>query len=147
MNFYISKFRYKLAFACAAGIVIMLINGWKTGISFHALIVEYGIVFLVLILMSIYLWYPAFRYIRKTPEEMWSSWGRLAKCKDRREFQDFKFDRVYRKTRYAMAKEPTKGYRTLTTLENCTCVDFRKNHAPCIHMYKLADILELYEER
>lgn len=142
MNFYISKFRYKLAFACLAGIVIMLINGKIIHMQFYEIFKSYGIVFAVLLAMSAYLWYPAFRYVKADPKKLWKSWGYLGKKK---EFENFQFDRVYRKTRYGLAKEPDKGYRTMTTLESCNCVEFRKTHKPCKHMCKLADELNLFD--
>ncbi|MBC6679917.1 hypothetical protein [Zhenpiania hominis] len=145
MNFYISKFRYKLAFAFLAGIVIMIVNGLIMGMPFLAIFKQYGIVFLVLAAMGVYLWYPAFKYRRTDSKTLWQRWGYLGRKKERKEFEDFHFQYVHKKTRYAMTKEPDKGYRTMTTLEGCNCVEFRKNHAPCVHMCKLADILGLYE--
>lgn len=145
MNFYISKFRYKLAFACLAGIVIMLVNGKIMHMQPYELIKEYGIVFATLLIMCIFLWYPAFKYVNTDPEELWNRWGCLGQRKKKEEFQEFHFDRVYQKTRYGLTKEPSKGYRTMTTLESCNCVEFRKTHEPCKHMCKLADELHLYE--
>lgn len=145
MNFYISKFRYKLAFACVTGIVIMIINGILMGMELVQIFREYGIVFLVLLLMGILLWYPAFKYAATDPKELWNRWGSAAREKSRKEFKDFQFDRVYQNTRYGLTKEPGKGYRTMTTLETCNCVEFRKTHKPCKHMCKLADELGLYE--
>ena len=146
MNFYISKFRYKLAFAFIAGIIIIFVNGVYVGSSLGEVVTQYGITFVVLLVISIYCWYPAFRYASTNPNELWSRWGYSVRHRNRKEeFADFQFDRVYEKTMYGMAKEPGKGYRTLTTLENCTCSDFRKNRTPCKHMCKLADILDVYD--
>lgn len=146
MNYYISKFRFKLAFACIAGMVIICINGFKINMSFVEILRNYGVAFAVLVALSMYLWYPAFKYARSDPKELWRKWGSLAETKKREEFADFRFDCIYKKTYYAIAKEPNKGYRTLTTLESCTCSEFRKKHSPCKHMYKLADILGLYND-
>lgn len=145
MVFYISKFRYKMGFAFLVGIVIMIINGKIMGMSFGRIFIDYGITFLVLLILGVYLWYPAFKYDSAEADELWAKWGKSAQCK-KFELDEFEFDRVYEKTKYAMAKEPGKGYRTLTTLENCTCVEFRKNRTPCKHMYKLAEILNLYKK-
>lgn len=145
MIFYISKFRYKMGFAFLIGIVIMIINGKIMGMGFGEIFRDYGITFLVLLVLGVYLWYPAFKYAATEAEILWSKWGKLSHCK-KNKLDEFKFDRVYEKTKYAMAKEPDKGYRTLTTLENCTCIEFRRNHIPCKHMYRLAEILNLYKE-
>lgn len=59
MNFYISKFRYKLGFAFLVGIIIMIVNGIRIGMPFIEIFREYGIVFLVLAALGVYLWYPA----------------------------------------------------------------------------------------
>ena len=146
MNFYISKFRYKLGFAFLVGIIIMIVNGIRIGMPFIEIFREYGIVFLVLAALGVYLWYPAFKYSRTDSKTLWERWGYLGRKKEREEFENFQFQYVPKKTRYAMTKEPDKGYRTMTTLESCNCVEFRKNQAPCIHMCKLADILGLYEK-
>lgn len=146
MNFYISKFRYKLAFACLAGIVIMIINGFRLRMGFLEIFKEHGLTFAVLLIMGIALWYPAFKYARTDSRTLWERWGYLGRKKEREEFEHFRFDYVYEKTRYALTKEPDKGYRTMTTLESCNCPEFRKNHAPCVHMCKLADILGLYKK-
>ena len=146
MNFYISKFRYKLGFAFLVGIIIMIVNGIRIGMPFIEIFREYGIVFLVLAALGVYLWYPAFKYSRTDSKTLWERWGYLGRKKEREEFENFQFQYVHKKTRYAMTKEPDKGYRTITTLESCNCVEVRKNQAPCIHMCKLADILGLYEK-
>lgn len=145
MNFYISKFRYKLAFACLSGIFILLISGKILHMSFYVIFRDYGTAFAILLIMSFLLWYPAFRYVRSDAKEIWERWGSLGRQKEREEFENFQFDRVYKNTRYGLTKEPGKGYRTMTTLENCNCPEFRKNHTPCKHMYKLADELGLYK--
>lgn len=146
MNFYISKFRYKLAFACGAGIIIMIINGFIRNIHFLQMIKDYGTVFAVLLIMSVLLWYPAFKYVATDPREIWKRWGRWAVEKSREEFEEFHFDCLYKKTKYGLTKEPGKGYRTMTTLESCNCVEFRKYRKPCKHMCKLADELGLYDQ-
>lgn len=146
MNFYISKFRYKLAFACLAGIIIMIVNGIILKIQLYQLFADYGIVFAVLLLMSVYLWYPAFQYVSQDSKKLWAQWGDVGEQK-KEAFEEVEFDRLYRKTRYALTKEPNKGYRTMTTLKSCNCVEFRKHHKPCKHMCKLADELGLYKFR
>lgn len=55
MNFYISKFRYKLGFAFLVGIIIMIVNGIRIGMPFIEIFREYGIVFLVLAALGVYL--------------------------------------------------------------------------------------------
>ena len=144
MIFYISKFRYKLGFAFIAGVIIMFVNGRSMDMQLHELLHRYGVTIALLLIMGVFLWYPAFKYASSDPKEIWERWGYLGRKKKRKEFADFRFDRVYVKTYYAVAKEPKKGYRTMTTLESCTCPEFRKTHTPCKHMYKLADTLGLY---
>ena len=146
MTFYISKFRYKLGFAFIVGVIIIFINGNLMDMQLHVVLHDYGGTIVILFILGVWLWYPAFKYAFSNPKEMWEHWGYLGRQKRKKEFADFKFDRVYTKTHYAVAKEPKKGYRTMTTLESCTCPEFRKNHTPCKHMYKLADTLGLYRQ-
>lgn len=147
INFFISRFRYKFAFACVAGVIIMLVNAALLHMPLQEVFADYGIALAVLLALGIYFWYPAFRYFRIEPAEIWSKWGASGRRKEKSEFADIRFDRVYENTRYALLKEPDKGYRIMATLENCTCVEFRKNQIPCKHMCKLADVLGLYERQ
>lgn len=144
MTFFIARFRYKLAFLCVISVIIMLINCILVHISFHEMLKRFGITFAILLAIGIYLWYPAFSYYFSDPKEVWDSWECFSRRKRRSEFEDFHFDCVYKNTRFGLAKEAGKGYRTLTTLKSCTCAEYRKNHVPCVHMYKLADILGLF---
>lgn len=145
INFFISKFRYKLSFACVTGLIIILVNGLLMDMTIVEILRGYGTTFLILLAISAYFWYPAFKYFFTDAEEAWKRWGRYGRQKKRKEFSSVKFARVYKETKYAIAKEPDKGYRIMTTLDECNCVEFRKNHVPCRHMYKLADHLGLYE--
>ena len=144
MTFFIARFRYKVAFALAAGVVILVLDAVFMNIPFTFFLMNYGLVCLILLALSAILWYPAFRYYRTDPKSIWDSWGRCGQNKKRSEFKDFHFDKIYTSTCFAMAKEPSKGYRTLTTLDSCTCAEWRKTQLPCIHMYKLADLLGYY---
>lgn len=144
MTFFIAKFRYKIAFAFAAGVIMLCIDALVMNIPLDYFLANYGLVCLFLLAASAFLWWPAFKYYSSDPKGVWDSWGRCGRQKKRSEFQDFKFDKVYPKTAFGLAKEPHKGYRTLTTLDSCTCPEWRQNHLPCIHMYKLADQLGYY---
>lgn len=150
MNYYISTARYKCALVCIAGAVIIAVNELLMGMSVSELLITYGIAVAFLLIMGFFLWRPAYVYASSDAAKLWDKWGiygkRGAEAAEVVQAEDVKFERVYKKTKYGLLKDPSKGYRIATTLTSCTCMDFRKNRIPCKHMYKLADILGVYEK-
>ncbi|MDR0570018.1 MAG: SWIM zinc finger domain-containing protein [Clostridiales Family XIII bacterium] len=145
MTYYISTFRYKIAFLCWAGAVMTVANGFLNQIPLTELLGRYGVSVAVMALAGCLLWRPAFKYAGDSADKVWGMWGDVARSKPRADFEGIRFERFYKNTKYGLLRDPA-GYRVGTTLASCTCRDFRERRVPCAHMYKLADLLGVYDE-
>lgn len=59
-------------------------------------------------------------------------------------FEDFTIKTLDKELKYAKILNKDKNQTYNTTLQSCTCEDFKKRNLPCKHMYRLADIFEIY---
>jgi hypothetical protein len=138
MNFFISSFRFKIACVCFFGVLLSFANAILLEMPLAEILGKYGFSIGLMLVLSIVLWRPAFTYFKADPASLWRRWGDLGRMPPAAEYEEVRFDRFYPKTKYALMRDPTTGYRVSTTLLKCSCFDFHKKRAPCKHMFKLA---------
>ena len=59
-------------------------------------------------------------------------------------FEDFIIKTLDKEIKCAKILNKDKNQTYNTTLQSCSCQDFQQRHLPCKHMYRLADIFEIY---
>ena len=88
------------------------------------------------------------RYLKTPAEEIWKKWDPCSSSEHqqrrmmRANTSDITIKEIDKENRFGIFV----GERTYrTTLESCTCPDFKERKLPCKHMYRLASELGLIE--
>lgn len=106
--------------------------------------------YISLVLFSLLLWIPEFRYFLSPAQKIWSKWDSLQESAHQQRRiqrairQELTYTKLNRKQRYATFAG-NQGGSYLTTLTRCTCMDFTRRDVPCKHMYYLAIQLGLMD--
>lgn len=139
---FISTLRGKLGVIALASCIILTAKGLNTGLSLGEVFSQVGFVMFLFLLFGIALLIPDLVYLINGPVKAWSSWGILRRTYCREDFEEYDFLMFHPRTKFALGSDEN-GCRVAATLLRCSCRDFQKNKRPCIHMHKLAELLEL----
>ncbi|MCR5182169.1 MAG: SWIM zinc finger family protein [Clostridia bacterium] len=141
---FISTLRGKIGVVCMLGPVIYIIRYLMAGVDLGT-IISYGwLVMLFMILLGGSFILPDVAYLMSDPKAIWQNWGLSLRTYKENDYKRVSFAGYFPRTRCAVTRDPD-GRKISTTLLKCTCRDYKKNRRPCIHMHKLAEMLDVHD--
>lgn len=141
---FISTLRGKIGVVCLLAPIIYITRSMMAGATLGAIISYSWMFLLFLIFLGGSFLIPDVSYLMSDAKAMWDNWGISRRAYKESDYKRVSFQGFYPKTKYAITRDPD-GRRISTTLLRCTCRDYKKNRRPCIHMHKLAAMLDVHD--
>ena len=115
------------------------------GLTLKQLACEAGFPMAALLLAGILFLLPDLLYLKTDSRKTWNRWGTSKTAVGPEDYKDVEFVRLFEKTKCAITVDE-KNRRVAVTLLRCSCKDFRRNRRPCIHMHRLAEMLDIQDD-